>query len=317
MTGSRVVTRRDVLALGAGALGTLAAVTDTAIAEGSGSFQVKETPPSGGSSGSFQVKETPPSGGSSGSFAAKASPPTAEQAGFVQELLGNATASLNGNTRALAIKENVLVGDLVKTAKDAQLALLLGSRTTLRLGGGTELRLDQYFMDAGGEVDFTAGTIMFDRTGTPSESNLRFKTPYALIAVRGTAFYAGVNDGAFQVFVRRGKIEVSAAGKSVDVVTGQGTEVKKRGAGPTTPVIWNSERIRELRSKLSEGTHKDGTHKERNGRWAHSHRRKSASRRSRANAARHSHHSQHSGHSASSTSSHNSSKGGGGGGGHK
>ncbi len=231
-----MVTRRDVLAFGAGALGTLAAGTDMTRAAGA----------------------EPDVGGGGRSFTAKNSL-AAEHAGFVQDLLGNATASLNGNTRNLAIKENVLVGDVVKTAKDARLALLLGSRTTLQLGGGTELRIDQYIMDAGGEIDLTSGTISFDRTGAPSETNLRFKTPYALIAVRGTAFLVGVNDGAFQVYVQRGKIEVSAGGKAVDVVTGQGTEVRPlpklrsfgaHAATPSDPSIWGSERIRELRSKL-------------------------------------------------------------------
>ncbi len=190
-----------MLAFGAGALGTLAAGTDMtraggaepAVGGGSGSFAAKEgqSPAGvGGSSGSFTAKETPPPadvGGSGGSFTAKNSP-AGEHAGVVQDLLGDATASLNGNTRTLVIKENVLVGDLVKTAEDARLALLLGSRTSLRLGGGTELRIDQYIMDEGGEIDLTSGTISFDRTGAPSENNLRFKTPYALIAVRGTAF---------------------------------------------------------------------------------------------------------------------------------
>src|ERR1700743_2683102 len=113
----------------------------------------------------------------------------AEEAGSVTDLAGSATASAGGKTRELAISEAVLVGDLIKTAQEARLGLFLGGRTKMRLGAPTRPRLDRYIVDAGGELDFTKGTIKFAHNGKSPDGNLRFKTPYGLIAVRGTVFY--------------------------------------------------------------------------------------------------------------------------------
>ncbi len=174
----------------------------------------------------------------------------AERAGSVAELVGNATASIEGKTRSLAIEGAVLLGDLLSTEEDARLALLLGTRTKLRLGGGTELRIDRYIADAGGEIEFAQGTIGFDRKGRPADGNLRFKTPYGLIAVRGTVFYAGPSRGTFGVVVQRGSVAVSAAGKTVLLGPGQGTDIAEPGSQPTQPSFWKTERILELHANL-------------------------------------------------------------------
>lgn len=174
----------------------------------------------------------------------------AELAGSVAELTGIATAAAEGKTRSLSLKEAVLVGDLVKTEAEARLALLLGARTTLRLGGQTELRLDRYLMDAGGEIDFLQGAILFDRPGGQPSANLRFKTPYGMIAVRGTSFLAGPSRRAFSVFVSRGKVEVTGGGRTIVLGSKQGTDIARPGAAPSRPRVWSAKRIRELEKQV-------------------------------------------------------------------
>lgn len=173
-----------------------------------------------------------------------------EPAGSVAELVGSATAASDGKARALALKEPVLIGDLVKTEAEARLALLLGLRTTLRLGAQTELRIDGYVVDAGGEIEFRQGAIQFDRKGGASSGNLRFKSPYGLIAVRGTSFIAGPSRGGFGVFVTRGKVAVTGGERTVVLDPGLGTNIATPGASPTQPSTWSIGRISQLEAQL-------------------------------------------------------------------
>jgi ferric-dicitrate binding protein FerR (iron transport regulator) len=168
-------------------------------------------------------------------------------AGSVSDLIGEATASDEGATRALAVKALILLGDLVKTGNDSRLGLALGQRTLLRLGAETELRIERYIVDAGGELEFRQGTILFDHKGSKTRNDIRFNTPYGLIAVRGTRFLAGPSKGKFSVFVSRGKVEVSGGRGTVLLTSGLGTDFAQPGAAPSEPVAWKSARINELR----------------------------------------------------------------------
>jgi hypothetical protein len=174
----------------------------------------------------------------------------ANAAGSVSDLIGEATASAEGSTRPLAVKAPILLGDLVKTGNDSRLGLALGQRTLLRLGAETELRIERYIVDAGGELDFRQGTILFDRKGSQTGDSIRFNTPYGLIAVRGTRFLAGPSKGKFSVFVRRGKVEVSGSGRTVLLINGLGTDFAQPGAAPSPPVAWKKARISELLARV-------------------------------------------------------------------
>jgi len=63
------------------------------------------------------------------------------------------------------------------------------------------------------------------------------------MAVRGTQFFAGPSNGVFGVFVQNGTLEVSAAGETVTLSAGQGTNLQKPGSAPTPPVDWGKPRI--------------------------------------------------------------------------
>jgi ferric-dicitrate binding protein FerR (iron transport regulator) len=118
------------------------------------------------------------------------------------------------------------------------------------LGGKAELRIDRFAGNTGGEINFTKGTIRFEHIGGAPVAGLKFTTPYGLIAPGGTIFYAGPSRGAFGVFVRQGKVAVSAAGRTVIAGPGEGTSITKPGDAPTKPVIWRPERIREIEAQV-------------------------------------------------------------------
>lgn len=168
-----------------------------------------------------------------------------QAAGSVDALTGSAQAWVGGVSRDLVSSSKIFVGDLVKTAAETRASLKLGERTTIRLGATASLRIDRYLMDAGGEIDLGEGAMQFERTGKPAATELRFKSAYGLIAVRGTRFWAGLSRGVFGVLVGNGAVAVTGVGKTVIVRAQHGTDISRPGAEPTDPRPWPGDRVTE------------------------------------------------------------------------
>ncbi|MEM8741503.1 MAG: FecR family protein [Pseudomonadota bacterium] len=166
----------------------------------------------------------------------------ADQAGAVAALTGVARAMLAEQARALAMGAAVFVGDLVRTGEASRMTLALGARTTLRLGAATEVQIERYIVDAGGEISLSSGAILFDREGTAPGEPLTVDGAYGLIAVRGTQFFAGPSISPFGVFAARGSVSVTAGGTEVVLTAGEGTEFAAPGAPPSAPSRWSPER---------------------------------------------------------------------------
>jgi ferric-dicitrate binding protein FerR (iron transport regulator) len=64
-----------------------------------------------------------------------------------------------------------------------------------------------------------------------------------LIAVRGTRLFAGPDGDALGVFVERGEVAVTGAGKTVTLHAGQGTTIARPGARPSPVSRWSERRI--------------------------------------------------------------------------
>ena len=69
------------------------------------------------------------------------------------------------------------------------------------------------------------------------------RSPYALIAVRGTKFFAGQLDNGFSVFVARGVVSVGAGGAEVILRAGDGTDIAYVGAPPGPVKKWGAPKI--------------------------------------------------------------------------
>jgi hypothetical protein len=54
---------------------------------------------------------------------------------------------------------------------------------------------------------------------------LRVRSPYGLMAVRGTTFFAGPSNDVFGVFVARGVVAVTGGGRTVVLRLGLGTNI--------------------------------------------------------------------------------------------
>lgn len=170
--------------------------------------------------------------------------PNDTSAGSVGDLLGEALAEAEGKRRALKLDERVFVDETISTGPNARLLLNLGQRTTLRLGGKARLKIESYLVDAGGELVLANGALQFERKGKPATSDLKIRSAYGLITVRGTQFFAGPSNGVFGVFVAQGRVEVAAGGKTVSVGAMQGTNIARPGDKPSDPLVWGEARIR-------------------------------------------------------------------------
>jgi hypothetical protein len=165
--------------------------------------------------------------------------------GLVEAMRGEAFAEIKGETRTLALRANVFVDETVVTGEAARLALRFGSDTTLRLGAVARLTIDRYIANAGGEFNLLEGSLLYDRPRkqkSGAESVLR--SQFGLISIRGTRVFAGPSNGVFGVFVTRGAVNVTAAGRTVTLVSGLGTNISKPGDPPSDPASWKRPRIK-------------------------------------------------------------------------
>jgi ferric-dicitrate binding protein FerR (iron transport regulator) len=163
--------------------------------------------------------------------------------GLVTSLRGDVVAELKEVKRALSTEGPVFVGDRIDTGVRARVRMKLGQSTELRLGEQTRITIDRFIADAGGIISLGAGAMLFDKDPASSEQAVRVRSPYGLIAVRGTSYFAGPSNGVFGVFVARGRVSVQAAGKDVLLETGQGTDIARPGAPPSDARDWGLARI--------------------------------------------------------------------------
>ncbi|MGE0004846.1 MAG: FecR domain-containing protein [Parvibaculaceae bacterium] len=162
--------------------------------------------------------------------------------GSVSEITGEVSAELDGRSRKLKRKSALFLNETVRTAARSRLRALLARKTSLRLGAETTVRIDRFIVDQGGELVLDSGALLIDTRGKLLKS-LEVESPFALIAVRGTRFFAGPIDGIFGVFVARGAVDVTGGGRTVRLAAGQGTDIPRAG-GPPGPVrTWGAPKI--------------------------------------------------------------------------
>jgi hypothetical protein len=164
-------------------------------------------------------------------------------AGTIDSMHGDAFAEGPKPRRALQPTAEVFVGDLVETAINSALIMRLGSATFVKLGALAKFRIDKFVVDAGGTFDLEQGPLVIDRNDNAKSESLQVRSPFGLIAVRGTMFFAGPSDGVFGVFVGRGIVAITGGGQTVIVRPGLGTNIAQPGDAPSEPRRWPPGRI--------------------------------------------------------------------------
>lgn len=170
---------------------------------------------------------------------------TASPAGEVLALTGQAAALRAAASLDLAPRDAVFVGDAVTTSAQSRIDIRLGTDTTLYLGEKTRIRIDDFLAEAGGELFLDSGALLLDKDPASAARPIEVNSAFGQIAVRGTRVFMGPSKGVFGVFLDRGRVSVSAAGVTVTLEAGEGTDIASPGAAPTAPRAWGPARIAE------------------------------------------------------------------------
>src|SRR5262245_3704898 len=162
--------------------------------------------------------------------------------GTVSEMEGEVVAERDQQRRELKAKSSIFLNETVRTAAGSRLRALLARKTSLRLGAETSVRIDRFIVDQGGELVLDSGALLIDTKGKLLKG-LKVQSPFALIAVRGTRFFAGPIEGIFGVFVARGAVDVTGGGRTVRLRAGEGTDIPHAGDAPGPVKVWGQPKI--------------------------------------------------------------------------
>jgi ferric-dicitrate binding protein FerR (iron transport regulator) len=161
----------------------------------------------------------------------------------VSEVKGIAMAELGDDRRPLAVRSALHLGETLSTGDNSRLKALFARHATLSLSANARLKIDRFIADSGGTVALTSGALLADFAAKRLGRGLTVTSPYGIIGTRGTRFFAGELGENFSVFVERGAVVVRAAGQSVRLSAGEGTDIEAIGARPGPVRRWGAAKI--------------------------------------------------------------------------
>jgi hypothetical protein len=132
------------------------------------------------------------------------------QAGGVNAVSGKAevSASRGSDWSLLTITDDLKAGDIVKTASDGRVEMLLNPGSYLRIGENSEFELTNSSLEKL-EVRLVRGTAIIEATGAEeTELAINITTPHAkMVIVRRGLYRVNVIPGdATELFVRKGRV---------------------------------------------------------------------------------------------------------------
>ena len=166
----------------------------------------------------------------------------AQPIGATLGVSGQCSLRRGASSQALKPADALLEGDEVATAAASLATLELFTRTRIQLGPQSRFTIDRFTADLGGVVSI-GGAMVFDRPDTLPGIDLQVQSAFGQIGVRGTRFFAGPSNGAFSVFVQRGRVEVRAGGEIRSLGAGEGVDIASPGAAPGAVASWGAPRI--------------------------------------------------------------------------
>jgi ferric-dicitrate binding protein FerR (iron transport regulator) len=166
----------------------------------------------------------------------------AEAIGEVAGSRGNAFLSRDAGNEVAAKGAPVLLDDTALTGDESRLDLKLGQATRLRLGANAKLKIDRFIAGRDAEITLAKGPLVVEHS-KGAEPKFEVKTPYALLAARGTEFFAGPSKGVFGVFVKSGIVDVKTGQGTVRLKAGEGTDFAAPGDPPSLVKKWAPARV--------------------------------------------------------------------------
>jgi ferric-dicitrate binding protein FerR (iron transport regulator) len=160
--------------------------------------------------------------------------------GFAQ---GDAILDRDGGRITATEGAEIFLRDVAVTGDEpSRVDLRLGAAIRIRLGAKARLEISRLVPGVAAAATLQTGPALIER-GPGAEPDFELKSPFALLAARGTTFFAGPSDGVFAVYVREGAVIVRTRRGTVTVRAGEGTGIKAPGAAPTPVKPWGQSRI--------------------------------------------------------------------------
>ena len=127
----------------------------------------------------------------------------AQPAGIVKIATGNVTIERAGEKQAATPGARVEPGDRIVTGRESAVGITLRDNTLLSAGADSVLVIDKFLFNStthAGEIDASVkrGTVavISGKIAKQSPETVRFRTPNAILGVRGTTFVVDVGDAA-------------------------------------------------------------------------------------------------------------------------
>jgi hypothetical protein len=125
----------------------------------------------------------------------------AQPAGIVKVASGSVTIERSGEKVAAAVGAKVEAGDRIVTGRDSAVGITLRDGTLLSAGAESVLVIEKFLFDTtthAGAVDASVkrGTVsvISGKIAKQSPETVRFRTPNAILGVRGTTFVIDVGE---------------------------------------------------------------------------------------------------------------------------
>lgn len=175
-----------------------------------------------------------------------ASPAAGQEAGGigrVADLTGPAVVLRDGQPRALYRGARIHRDDRLRTLETAKLKIVFADGSELVLGADSKVAIARYAPDAGhGVLELLRGILRAVVAGAPRWERFDVETRNAVASARSTQWVVALTPEQTSVFVVEGAVDVRAAGRTVRLQEGDGTDVPV-GAGPGDPVQWGQARV--------------------------------------------------------------------------
>ncbi|HQQ62211.1 MAG TPA: FecR family protein [Pseudomonadales bacterium] len=165
-----------------------------------------------------------------------------QEAGIVLSAMGTANAQgADQQTRTLARRSGVFVGDRITTGNESQLQVRMKDGAVIALGPNAEFAVKAYSQKASGDKKDEAVLSLVQgglRTisGHIDKSTYKLETPTATLGIRGTIFDVYVaKDGTTTVVLREGGVDVTGSNVKRKLDVAGLAVIVKRGGVPSEP----------------------------------------------------------------------------------
>lgn len=173
----------------------------------------------------------------------------AAEFGRIERLSGEAWVERDGKRIRLQTAAAVTRDDHLLTGPQSRLLLALAHGGKLTLGENASLRISQTLEASAKTLNRLDLKGAFRMVGATAQMPTQRKqewvvgTPVATIGVRGTDFWGGPLDGALDVVVLSGAVEVINSAGRVVLQPNQGTVVRNASSAPGGPAAWPQDKL--------------------------------------------------------------------------